>query len=126
MSKKLPEHTVGSGNVFTDAGLPDAEAHFVKAQLVSRLDDLIHERGLNQTEAARLLGLAQPDLSNVLRGKFRGYSVERLLRFLTAFGCEVDIVIRSKERHGASTTIPMRPTQRRPQKPAHAEAFPND
>src|SRR5918996_3951459 len=109
MSKRLPEHTVGSGNVFADAKLPDAETHFVKAQLVSRLDDIIHERGLSQKEAARFLGIAQPDLSNVLRGKFRGYSVERLLRFLTAFGCEVDIVIRSKDQHGAFTTIPMRP-----------------
>ncbi len=90
-----PEHTAGSGNVFADAGLRDAEVHLLKAQLVSRLDDILRARGLTQSAAAKLLGVAQPDLSNVLRGWFRGYSVERLMRFLTALGCEVDIVVRS-------------------------------
>ena len=52
------------------------------------------ERGLTQTEAARLLGLSQPDVSRLLRGDFREYSLERLLRLLTTLGRDVDIVIR--------------------------------
>ena len=96
MTRELPEHYVGSGNVFADAGLPDAEVHLLKAQLVSRLDDILRERGLTQSAAARLLGVAQPDLSNVLRGRFRGYSVERLLRFLTALDQDVTIEVRPK------------------------------
>ena len=76
----------GSGNVFADLGLPDSDAHFVKAELVSRMDDIVRERGITQAEAARLLGVSEPDLSRLLRGDFREYSLERLLRLLTALG----------------------------------------
>jgi len=81
----------GSGNVFADLGAPDADAHLVKADLVSRIDDLVRERGLTQTEAARRMGLSQPDVSRLLRGDFREYSHERLLN---ALGRDIDIVIR--------------------------------
>ena len=84
--------TRSSGNVFADAGLPDADSQLVKAQLVSRIEDIIRERGLSQREAARIIEVAQPDLSNLLRGRFRGYSVERLMRMLTALDCEVSMV----------------------------------
>ena len=47
----------GSGNVFADLRLPDAEAHLLKAQLVTRIDDVVRRRGLKQVEAAKLLGL---------------------------------------------------------------------
>ena len=70
----------GSGNVFADLGLPDADAHLVKAELVSRIDDLIRNRGITQTEAARLFGLSQSDMPRLLRGDFREHSVERLFR----------------------------------------------
>ena len=84
----------GSGNVFADLGLPDADAHLLKAGLDARIDTIIRRRGLAQTEAARLLGLSQPDVSRLLRGDFREYSLERLLRLLTTLGRDVDIVIR--------------------------------
>ena len=83
----------GSGNVFADLGLPDADAHLVKAGLVSRIDDIVRKRGITRTEAARLLGLSQPDVSRLLRGDFREYSLapvpaaERARR-------DIDIVIR--------------------------------
>ena len=73
-----------SGNVFADLGRPDAEAHLLKAELVTRIDKIIRQRGLKQVEAAKLLGLSQPDVSRLLRGNFREYSMERLLRLLTA------------------------------------------
>ena len=82
----------GSGNVFADLGLPDA--HLVKAGLVSRIDDIVRKRGITRTEAARLLGLTPPDVSRLLRGDFREYSLERLFRLLTALGRDIDIVIR--------------------------------
>ena len=50
----------GSGNVFADLGLPDADPHMIKAELVSRIDDVVRERGITGAEAARLLGLSQP------------------------------------------------------------------
>jgi len=84
----------GSGNVFADLGLPDADTHLVKAELVSRIDAIFRQRGITQTEAARLLGLSKPDVSRLLRGDFREYSLERLLRLLTALGRDIDIVIR--------------------------------
>ena len=84
----------GSGNVFADLGLPDADAHIVKAELVTRIDAIVRGRGMTQAEAGRVLGLSQPDVSRLLRGDFREYSLERLLRLLTALGRDIDIVIR--------------------------------
>ncbi len=83
----------GSGNVFADLGRPDAEVHLLKAQLVTRIEKIIRQRKLKQVDAAALLGLSQPDVSRLLRGNFREYSVERLLRLLTALGRDVEIVI---------------------------------
>lgn len=88
----------GSGNVFADLGRPDAETHLLKAKLVTRIDEIIRQRGLKQVEAAKLLGLSQPDVSRLLRGSFREYSVERLLRLLMALGRDVEIVIREPRR----------------------------
>ena len=83
----------GSGNVFADLALPDAESHLLKAGLVTRIDAIIRQRGLSQTKAARLLGLSQLETSRLLRGDFREYSLERLLRLLTALGPDIDIVV---------------------------------
>ena len=88
------EHTKSSGNVFADAGLPDAGQHLVKAKLVLRIDALLRARGLKQVEAAVLFGVKQPDVSKMLRGNFRQFSVERLMQFLVALGQQVEIVVR--------------------------------
>ena len=92
----------GSGNVFADLDLPNPDTHLVKADLVARIDDIIRKRGLTQAQAAHQLGLSQPDVSRLLRGRFRQYSVERLLRLLLALGRDVDIVIKNprKKRPG--------------------------
>lgn len=83
----------GSGNVFADLGFPNAEEHLVKAQLVYKIDTIMKTRRLKQVEAARLFGIRQPDVSKMLRGDFRQFSVERLLRFLVALGHDVEIVV---------------------------------
>ena len=88
----------GSGNVFADLGLPDADTDLYKAELVTRIHKIIRERGLKQVDAAKLLGLSQPDVSRLLRGSFREYSMERLLRLLMALGRDVNIVIRESHR----------------------------
>ena len=93
----------GSGNVFADIGLPNAQEHLVKAQLVYKIDGLMKARGLKQATAAKLFGVKQPDVSKMLRGDFRQFSVERLLRFLVALGQDVDIVVRP---HRGSHTAP--------------------
>lgn len=85
----------GTTNLFADLGYAEADAHLLKAELARRLQQQIEARKLTQVQAARLMGVSQPDVSRVLRGHFRDFSVERLLRFLTALGCEVEIVVRS-------------------------------
>jgi len=84
----------GSGNVFADLGLPDADTLLLKADLVTRIDEIIRRRKLTQARAAALLGLSQPDVSRLLQGSFQDYSMERLLRLLMALGRDVEIVIR--------------------------------
>ena len=91
--KKIPIER-SSGNVFDDLGLPDADTHLLKAELVSRIDEIVRRRRLTQSKAAEVMGISQPDVSRLLRGKFRDYSVERLFRLLQALGRDVEIVIR--------------------------------
>ena len=74
----------GSGNIFADLGRPNAETHLLKAELVTRIERIIRQRKLYQVEAAALLGLSQSEMSQLLRGNFRNYSVQRLLRLFTA------------------------------------------
>ena len=80
-------------NVWLQHGLPDAEEHYLKAELVLRLDQAIRALALTQRIAARRIGTTQPELSKILRGKFSEVSLERLLRFLTALGCQIEIKI---------------------------------
>jgi predicted XRE-type DNA-binding protein len=84
----------GSGNVFADLELPDADERMAKAFLSRLIHEDIEHRGLNQSEAARILGCAQPDVSNVVRGNVSGFSLERLTRFLLALGHDVAITVR--------------------------------
>lgn len=87
--------TRGSGNVFADVGLPNPEERLAKAQLASLIDDVIRERGLTQQEAATLMGIDQPKVSRVLRGRLSGFSTQRLIDFLTALGRDVEILVRA-------------------------------
>jgi predicted XRE-type DNA-binding protein len=100
MSKKGYE--VRGRNVFQDIGVPNAEEHFLKAQLVFKIDTIMKKRHLKQTEAAALLGVRQPDISKMLRGEFRQFSVERLLRFLVKLDQDVEIVVKPhRGKHNA-------------------------
>ena len=100
MSQKGYE--VSSGNVFKDIGMPNAEEHLVKAQLVFKIDAIMKRRHLKQKEAADLFGVRQPDISKMLRGEFRQFSVERLLRFLVKLDQDVEIVVKPhRNRHNA-------------------------
>ena len=104
MSKKGYE--VGGRNVFKDIGVPNAEEHLVKAQLVFKIDTIMKQRRLKQVEMADLLGIRQPDVSKMLRGEFRQFSVERLLRFLVALNQDVEIVVKPHhDRHSAAMYV---------------------
>jgi predicted XRE-type DNA-binding protein len=83
----------GSGNVFADLGFSNPDLALAKAKLVQRIRELIEERKLTQVKAAKLLGLDQPKVSALIRGRVEGYSIDRLFRFLTALGQRVEITV---------------------------------
>ena len=89
-----------SGNVFADLGLPRSAEALAKAEIAIRIASVIERRRLTQAQAAERLGIDQADVSDLVRGKLRGFSTDRLLRFVTALGQDVEIVIH--ERHHAS------------------------
>ncbi len=95
---KLPKFEKSSGNVFADLGLPNADELLLKAQIVTEISRLMKLKKLTQAKAATLCNIAQPDLSNLLNGKFRGFSIERLMMMLTAFGRDVEVVVRPAAR----------------------------
>ncbi len=95
----------GSGNIFADLGRPDAETHFLKAQIVAEIYRLTNERKLSQTEAGQLMGISQPEVSRMFKGNFREYSIERLIAFLTAFDRDVEIVSRPHQKTGKTGRI---------------------
>ncbi|HEY2954774.1 MAG TPA: helix-turn-helix transcriptional regulator [Candidatus Eisenbacteria bacterium] len=82
-----------SGNVFEDLALPESAERLAKSEISARIASIIERRGLTQVQAARVLGVDQADVSDLTRGKLSGFSTDRLLRFLTALGQDVDIVI---------------------------------
>jgi predicted XRE-type DNA-binding protein len=91
---KKKGYEIGGANVFEDIGVPNADEHLVKAKLVFKIQTIMRSRGLKQIEAAQLFAVRQPDVSKMLRGEFRQFSVERLLRFLVALNQDVEIVIK--------------------------------
>lgn len=96
MSEKHIEAEQSSGNVFEDLGLSDPEERLAKADLAIHIADLIQERGLTQAQAAKALGLKQPHISNLIRGRLDGFSIERLFRFLNRMGQDVRIIVADK------------------------------
>jgi len=94
--RKTLEQEPSSGNVFADLGLAEADEHLIKAGLVVKIDRTIRQRRLTQAAAAELMGIDQPKVSAMLAGQFRGYSVERLMRFLVALGHDVEIVVKAR------------------------------
>lgn len=103
------EHiTRGSGNVFADIGIPDPEAHEFKAGLVSLMRDLIDERGLKKKDVADLWQVDPADVSHVLRGRFRSFSIDRLFRFMMALNQDVEVKIKQRARSSRTSRLTLR------------------
>jgi predicted XRE-type DNA-binding protein len=100
MTKRKIEAHESSGNLFADLGLPDSEERLLKAGIVIELRRLIKERELTQVKAAKLVGVSQPDLSHLLRGDFDDYSAERLMKMLTAFEQDIEIIMKPHRKAG--------------------------
>ena len=103
--KRKANITAGSDNIFADLNLPDAETHFLKAQIVSEIYRLINERRLTQVQAGKRMGISQPEVSRMLKGHFREYSIDRLMEFLTTYDRDVEIVVKPHKKSGKNGRI---------------------
>jgi len=99
MAKKTKDIKVteSSGNVFADLGLKDAEELKLKATIVASINSIVKHRGITQAAAAKVLGITQPQISNLKRGKLKHFSVERLFDLLNALDRDVEIFIKKKD-----------------------------
>lgn len=95
----------GSGNVFADLGLPEAEERQTKLRLAYALNAVIAAQRLTQEEAAVRLGLNQPKVSALRNYKLEGFSVERLMTLLNALDRDIEIVIRKKPKSRLAAKI---------------------
>ena len=93
--------TYSSGNVFADLNLPNPEERLLKARLASAIFDVIEERGWTQTHAAEIMGITQPDVSNITIGKLKNFSAERLIHFLSRLDQRITITVED-EKSGLS------------------------
>ena len=99
MAKKpLIGVTPSSGNVFADMGVADPEEALAKAQLASRIREVLRRSRLTQVAAAAIMGIDQPKVSALLNGRLTNFSSERLMRLLTRLGQDVEIVVKTKPR----------------------------
>jgi predicted XRE-type DNA-binding protein len=92
----------GSSNVFADLGLPDAEEMLAKAELSRQIITIISRRHLTQAKAAEILGIDQPKVSALLRGKLSDFSLVRIIHFLNLLGSDVQIVVKPKTPPGST------------------------
>jgi len=104
MARKV-QVDAGSDNIFADLGLPDAETHFLKAQIVSEIYRLSTQRRLTQAQAGKRMGISQPEVSRMFKGNFREYSIDRLMEFLTRFDRDVEIVVKPHKKAGRQGRI---------------------
>jgi predicted XRE-type DNA-binding protein len=95
-NKDRDQITESKGNVFADLGFKRPDEERVKAGLVQEIRKIVQQRRLTQVQAANLLGVNQPKVSALMRGNLVGFSTDRLIRFLKALDCDIDIVIKPK------------------------------
>jgi predicted XRE-type DNA-binding protein len=107
--RKQIKFETGSGNVFADIGLEDPEVALAKSDLVCRINSIIEVRGLTQVEAARLLGVDQPKVSALRRGRLDEFSIERLIRFLRSLEQRIEISVVSATSKRTLVVTPSEP-----------------
>jgi len=103
--KEGVDYHVSSSNVFADLGHPEPDEALVKAKLAYVISTIILDKGWSQTQAADVLGVDQPKISALLNGRLRGFSTERLIRFLNALDQDVEIAVRPKDHQKHQATI---------------------
>lgn len=99
------EFEVSDENIFADIEIENADEELTKAELTWEIDHIIKKRKLTQAKAAEMMGINQPKVSALLRRKLSGFSVERLMHFLTLLGQDIDIVVRPKPRNRKTARV---------------------
>ena len=101
--RKLIEFDEGSGNVFADLGLKDADQLLARAQIGYHVFKILKEEKLKQREIAEVLGIAQPDVSHLMNGHFSRFTTDKLLDFLRRLDRKVTIEV-SRHQEGEPTS----------------------
>jgi predicted XRE-type DNA-binding protein len=95
----------GSTNVFADLNIDEAGEALAKAKLAAQIGDVVAKEGLTQAQAAELLGVDQPKISALRRGRLAGFSLDRLVRFVVLLGHDVEIVVKPRKRGSAELRV---------------------
>ena len=88
------EYEVGSGNVYADLELPDAEKLKIKTGLIIEIMNAMERQGLTQHQAAQIMGLTQPKVSEMMRGKLNLFSERKLMECLNRLGYDIEIKVK--------------------------------
>src|ERR1700722_8469946 len=104
-TKKDSGVLAGGVNVFKALGRSDAEEAFAKVELAYKIHTLIQQKGLSQTQAGRLLGTDRARVSNLMRGRLKEFSIERLFHFLNKLGQDIEVTVRPKRRQHAGVHV---------------------
>jgi predicted XRE-type DNA-binding protein len=101
--------TLSSGNVFADLGFENPEQMILKAELVREISAAIKEKGLNAHQAGEVLGLEVQKVTDLVKGRFGEYSIERLFQYMNALDRDLEIVVKprssSEEKSGVRVTV---------------------
>lgn len=106
-----PKSKLSSGNVYEDMGYPEPKKAKIKLDLAMRIGEFIKRRKLTQIQAAEVMGIDQPRVSKIVRGLLADFSIEALVYFLVALGCNVEIKLTPSRKTPASIHV-ARSTQR--------------
>jgi predicted XRE-type DNA-binding protein len=101
LSMPNQDYIESTGNVFADLGLPQSDELLAKAELATKIIEEIQKRRLTQAKAAVLLGMDQPKISALKKGKLTGFSIERLMRMLLLLGRDIEIAVKEKPKSQA-------------------------
>lgn len=93
----------GSGNVFADIGSRNPQEKLLRAQLLAAAQAVIKRRRMTQAKVAAATGLKQPEVSNLVNGKFTAFSADRIASILSSLGYEVEVRVRAKDARRAGT-----------------------
>ncbi len=112
--KEKIEVFVGSGNVFRDTGHPNPEEALAKSELAIQIYKIIKSRKLKQKQAAKIMEIDQPKVSDIICGKLSRYSIDRLMRFLRLLGRDIEIRVKKHARKSIPSRLSVVGEQRRP------------